>query len=101
MKKSFCFGQRGVAGHGVEEHRPRCSSCAGGHLCDEFCGFPGWSLRRIFLRRPGNFQFAQRVPAVLTGMNWLLPMYWSSTAELWLPVSVPLVLVVLWAAAAE
>ena len=24
-------------------------------------------------------------PVELTGMNWLLPMYWSSTAEPWLP----------------
>jgi len=41
----------------------------------------GWSCGHS--RAPAVFrnQFAQMVPAELTGMNWLLPMYCSSTAE--------------------
>ena len=40
---------------------------------------------------PAAAQFAQMVPTELTGMNWPLPMYWSSTAEPRLP---PMLLVV-------
>ena len=30
---------------------------------------------------PGILQYAQMLPAELTGMNWPLPMYCNSTAE--------------------
>ena len=46
-------------------------------------------MRRAAERRHG--QFAQSVPVELTGMNWLLPMYWSSTAEPWLLTMLPAV----------
>jgi hypothetical protein len=50
-------------------------------------------MRRAAERRHG--QFAQSVPVELTGMNWLLPMYWSSTAEPWLLTMLPVETVLL------
>ena len=41
-----------------------------------------------------RIQLAQSRPEELTGMNWLPPIYWSSTAEPWLPQREPVVAVV-------
>jgi len=37
----------------------------------------------------GMIQLDHNRPVEPTGMNWLLPIYWSSTAEPWLPQMVP------------
>jgi hypothetical protein len=58
------------------------------------CGRGHLRAQKLFPHGGGEFfQLAQRSPDELTGMNWLLPMYCSSTADPWLPQRVLVVVV--------
>jgi len=50
---------------------------------------------------PAAAQFAQIVPTELTGMNWPLPMYCSSTVVPWLPTILLVAIVPVWVMASE